>query len=60
MLGRLEEFRLWTKYELKSIRETQDKILHTIYTIQKDRWIMYGKVAVINAIMMFILRGIFG
>jgi hypothetical protein len=56
MIGQLDEFRSWAKNEFKTIRENQLMIIAKLDRINQDRWVMYGKMTVINGILVMLIE----
>jgi hypothetical protein len=55
-LGRFEEFRSWAKAEFKHLRDNQLLIIGKLDRINQDRWTMYGKMTVINAMLVMAIE----
>lgn len=59
VLGRLEEFKDWATGEFTALRVGQNKIIHQIEIINQARWVAYGKIAILNSIVMLGLEMFF-
>jgi hypothetical protein len=55
-LGRLEEFKAWAKSEFSDLRKNQLMIIAKLDRINQDRWIMYGKMTIINGILVLLIE----
>lgn len=55
-LGQLQEFKSWAKAEFEELRHNQLTIMEKLDRINQDRWIMYGKLTIINGIIILALE----
>lgn len=56
ILGQLQEFREWAKGEFQEIKASQLLILNQIEKINQDRWVLYGKMAILNSAVIAFLE----
>lgn len=56
LLGRLEEFKDWATNEFNHIHSDHKLIQIKLDQINQDRWVLYGKIAVINGLLMAIFQ----
>jgi len=56
IIGRLEEFKSWATNEFKNIHQNQLMIIAKLDRINQDRWIMYGKVTMLNGILVILIE----
>jgi hypothetical protein len=56
LLGQLEEFKSWAIKEFEELHADQKEILSQLQHMNKDRWIAYGKMTVINGILICIIE----
>lgn len=56
LLGQLQEFREWSKREFQELKATELLILNQIEKINQDRWTLYGKMTVLNSIVIAALE----
>lgn len=56
IIGQLEEFKSWAKNEFKNIHEMQLMTIAKLDRINQDRWIMYGKMTMINGILVMFIE----
>jgi hypothetical protein len=56
LIGQLQEFKSWAKYEFEDLRKNQLMLIAKMDRINKDRWTIYGKMSIINGILVLILE----
>ncbi len=56
VLGQLEEFKKWATSEFKESKKMQMLIIAKLDKLNHERGILYGKITVINAVMMVLIQ----
>lgn len=56
LMGKFEEFHDWAKEEFKKIDSNFDLLREEVEEINKARWILYGKTAVMYSIIVIIVE----
>lgn len=59
IIGRLEEFKEWAKEEFKSINSNLIHVSAQIDSINRHRWKLHGKIAVIYSIIIIGIEVVF-
>lgn len=58
ILGQLEEFKDWATMEFANLRHGQSLIIERIEKIDEARFVLYGKITVINCLVLAFIETI--